>query len=151
MELVKSTIEHREPNIVGFFILQYAKLRMLKLFYNFFDQLCDFNHFEELETDTYSLYVALAEEDLDERILPSKRAKCSDKRSKDCQDSFTMDAKNKFSPLASCSKHNKHDKREQGLFKEETRCNKMLCLCGKIIAVTKLKVDSISIAVKEWD
>ena len=29
-ELLKSTIEHREPIIVGFFILQYAKMRMLE-------------------------------------------------------------------------------------------------------------------------
>ena len=36
VELLKSTIEHREPIIVGFFILQYAKLRMLELYYNFF-------------------------------------------------------------------------------------------------------------------
>ena len=32
VELVKSEIEHREPIIVGFFILQYAKLRMLELY-----------------------------------------------------------------------------------------------------------------------
>ena len=31
VELVKSEIEHREPIIVGFFILQYAQLRMLEL------------------------------------------------------------------------------------------------------------------------
>ena len=31
VELVKSGIEHREPFILGAFILQYAKLRMLKL------------------------------------------------------------------------------------------------------------------------
>ena len=31
VELVKTKIEHREPIIVGFFILQYAKLRMLDL------------------------------------------------------------------------------------------------------------------------
>ena len=36
VELLKSTIEHREPIIVGSFILQYAKLRMLELYYNFF-------------------------------------------------------------------------------------------------------------------
>ena len=41
VELLKSTIEHREPIIVGFFILFYAKLRMLELYYNFFDKLCD--------------------------------------------------------------------------------------------------------------
>ena len=36
VELVKPEIEHRETIIVGFFILQYAKLRMLELYYNFF-------------------------------------------------------------------------------------------------------------------
>ena len=55
VELLKSTIEHREPILVGFFILQYAKLRMFELYYNFFDELCDVNQFEELEMDTDSL------------------------------------------------------------------------------------------------
>ena len=36
VELVKSEIEPREPIIVGFFILQYAKLRILELYYKFF-------------------------------------------------------------------------------------------------------------------
>ena len=35
VELLKSKIEHREPIIVGFFILHYAKLRMLELYYIF--------------------------------------------------------------------------------------------------------------------
>ena len=55
VELLKSTIEHREPILVGFFILQYAKLRMLELYYNFFDEFCDVNQFEELEMNTDSL------------------------------------------------------------------------------------------------
>ena len=36
VELVKPETEHREPMIAGFFILQYAKQRMLELYYNFF-------------------------------------------------------------------------------------------------------------------
>ena len=36
VELAKAQIEHKEPIIIGFFILQYAKLRMLELYYNFF-------------------------------------------------------------------------------------------------------------------
>ena len=55
VELAKAQIEHREPIIVGFFILQYAKLRMLELYYNFFTKFCDVNKFEELEMDTDSL------------------------------------------------------------------------------------------------
>ena len=47
IELAKAEIEHREPIIVGFFILQYAKLRILELYYNFFDRFCDVNKFEE--------------------------------------------------------------------------------------------------------
>ena len=34
VELMKSSPEHREPLLVEFFILQYAKLRMLELYYN---------------------------------------------------------------------------------------------------------------------
>ena len=45
VELAKAEIEHREPIIVGFFVLQYAKLRMLELYYNFFDRFCDVNKF----------------------------------------------------------------------------------------------------------
>ena len=36
VELAKTQIEHKEPIIVGLIILQYAKLRMLELYYNFF-------------------------------------------------------------------------------------------------------------------
>ena len=39
VELVKSEIELREPIIVRFFILQYAKLRMLELYYTFFQKI----------------------------------------------------------------------------------------------------------------
>ena len=35
VELAKAKIEHKKPIIVGFFILQYAKLRTLELYYNF--------------------------------------------------------------------------------------------------------------------
>ena len=70
VELVKSEIEHREPIIVGFFILQYAKLRMLELYYNFFKKFCDTDKYEEFEMDTDSLYLALPEENLEDAILP---------------------------------------------------------------------------------
>ena len=131
VELVKSTIEHRETIKVGFLILQYAKLRMLELYNNFFDEFCDVNKFEELEMITDSLYLVLAEKDLDNCILPSKRVEWTKKRSKDCRVDFRLDAKNNFFPRTCCSKQNRHDKREPRLFKEEFRCSKKLCLCSK--------------------
>ena len=131
VELVKAQIEHKEPIIVGFFILQYTKLRMLELYYNFFTRFCDVNKFQELEMDTDSLYLALAEKELEDCIRPEMRADRQRLRSKDCVYSFTADAVANFFPRTCCVKYKQHDKREPGFFKEEFRCTEMLCLCSK--------------------
>ena len=122
VELVKSKIEHREPIIVGFFILQYAKLRLLELYYNFFKKFCDTDKYEELEVDTDSLYLALSEENLEDVIVPEKRAECDQLPSKDCNDNFTANATDNLFPRTCCNTHKKHDKRAPGLFKEDFRC-----------------------------
>ena len=64
VELAKAEIEHRELIIVGFFIFQYAKLRMFELYYNFSERFCDVDKFEALEMDTDSLYLVLSEKEL---------------------------------------------------------------------------------------
>ena len=74
VELAKAQIEHKEPIIVRFFILQYAKLRMLELYYNFFARFCNVHKFEELEMDTNSLYLALADKELEVCIRLEMRA-----------------------------------------------------------------------------
>ena len=56
VKLAKAEIEHRGPINVGFFILEYAKLRMLELYYNFFERFCDVNKIEELEMNTDSVF-----------------------------------------------------------------------------------------------
>ena len=131
VEIAKAQIEHKEPIIVGFFILQYAKLRMLELYYNFSTRLCDVNKFEELEMDTYSLYLALTEKELEDCTRPEMRAEGQRLRSNDCVDNFTAEAVAIVFPQT-CVKHKQHDKREPGLFKEKFRCREMLCLCSKI-------------------
>ena len=122
VELAKAQTEHKEPIIVGFFILQYAKMQMLELCYKFFTKFCDVNKFEELEMDTDSLYLALAEKELEDRIRPEMREESQRLRSNDCVDIFTADAVANFFPRTCCVKHKQHDKREPGLFKEEFRC-----------------------------
>ena len=121
VKLAKSKIEHREPIIVGFFILQYAKLRILELYYSFFDRFCDVNKFEELEMDTGSLYLALAHENLYDCIRLAKKQEWEAFRQQDCNDSFQAVAIQGFFPRTCCSKYKKHGKREPGLFKEEFR------------------------------
>ena len=131
VDIAKAQIEHKEPVIVGFFILQYAKLRMLELCYNFFTRFCDVIKFEELEMDTDSLYLALAEKELEDCKRPEMRAEWQRLRSNYCVEIFTADAVANFFPRTCWVKRKQHDKREPGLFKEEFRCTKMLCLCSK--------------------
>ena len=131
VKLAKAQIEHKKPIIVSFFILQYAKLRMLEPYYNFFTRFWDVNRFEELEMYTDSLYLALAEKELEDCIRPGMRAKWQRLRSNDCNDDFTGDALANFFLRTCCVKHKQHDKGEPGLFKEEFRCTEMLCLCSK--------------------
>ena len=73
VELLKSIIEHREPIVVGFFILQYPKLRILELYYNFFDKFSDIIKIEEMDLDTDALYLPIAEENLYDCMQLTKR------------------------------------------------------------------------------
>ena len=99
VQLAKAQIEHKDAFLVGFFILQYAKLRMLELYDNFFTKFCGVNKFEELEMDTDSLYLALAEKEPVNCIRPEVRAEWQRLRSNDCVNSFTADAYSKVITL----------------------------------------------------
>ena len=133
VEHVKAEIEHREPIFVGFFILQYTKLRMLELYYNFFKQYCGESKLEELEMDTDSLYLALAENDITDCIRQDNLGEWSAIRKEDCRHYFEADSLRNFFPRTCCSTHSQLDKREPGIFKEEFRATEMICLCRKNI------------------
>ena len=131
VKLVKSKFDLRDPIIVGFFILPYAKLRMLDFYQNFFKFFRDTDKYGEFEMHTDSLCLTLSEENLEDVILPEKRAEWYQLCSKDCTDNFTANATDNFFPRTCCNARRKHDKREPRLFKEEFRCAEMLCLCSK--------------------
>ena len=130
VELVKPEIEHREPIIVGFFILQYVKQRMLELYYNFFKKFCDPDKYEELEMDIGSFYLALSEEKLEDDIVPRKQAEWTQLRSEDCIDNFTANATDIFSPeLAVMPTRSLIT--ESRVSSKKFRCAEMLCLSSK--------------------
>ena len=103
VELVKAQIEHREPIVVGFFILQYANLRMLELYYNFFQKHCDQSKFEEIEMDTDSLYLALAENNISDCITQKKAEEWPGIRKDDCIDEFEADSSGNCFPRTCCT------------------------------------------------
>ena len=78
---------------------------MLELYYNFFTRFCHVNKFEELEMDTDSLYLALAEKELEDCIRSEMRAEWQRMQSNDCVDIFTADAVANFFPGTCRVKH----------------------------------------------
>ena len=127
VELVKAQIEHKEPIFVRLFILQYAKLRTMKLYYNFFTKFYDVKNFEELGMDTNWLYLALAEKELEDCIQLEMVAEWKQLRSKDGTDCFTAHSVGIFLRKC-CDKHKEHKKWEPHVFKDEFRCSPMLCI-----------------------
>ena len=148
VEAVKPEVEHKQPIIVGFFTLQYAKLRMLELYYNFFNKFCDFNSFEEIEMYTDSLYVALAHHSLEDRIKPEIRETWISVRKNDRSNNFSANSFSNLFPRTCCNEHIKHDKREPVLSKEEFRCTEMICLCSKTYCCFDQKTEKIKFSSK---
>ena len=85
--------------------------------------------------DTVSLYLGLSEKELYDYIRKESKTEWNLLRTADCKDDFTANATNNFFPRTCCTKHIKHDKREPGLFKEESRCTEMLYLCSRALVV----------------
>ena len=103
--------------------------RIKKLYYFFL--CCDKNKFEELEMFTDTRYQTFAKENLEDCILPEKKAEWLKICRNDCWDNSIADAKKNFFPCAGCGSLKKYDEREPDLFKAEFRCTEMLCLCSK--------------------
>ena len=93
---MKADVEHKDSIIVGFFILQYAKIQMLELYYNFVQKFCDFNSFEEMEMDTDSLYLAVAHDSLEDCIKMDTREVWNNIRMKYCSNTFAADSSEIF-------------------------------------------------------
>ena len=150
VELAKAQTEHTKPITVGFFILHYAKLRMLELYHNFFIKFCDENTFEDLEMNTELLFLAFAEKDLEDCIRPEMRVEWERLQSNYCIDSYTANALANLLPRTCCVEEKLHCKRERGLFKEEFRYTETLCQCGKTYCCSDVTSDKHKLSSKSF-
>ena len=64
----KKTVTYALPVYVGFFVLQYAKMRMLQFYYDFINMYLERPLFQYCETDADSAYLALAGESVDDLV-----------------------------------------------------------------------------------
>lgn len=106
MEMSKKTIRLDLPMQIGYFVYQYAKLRMLEFFYDFMDVFVDRRDFQYCAMDTDSAYMALSAGSLEEVIKP------------EMQQRYQMEKKNWF-PRTDTPQLEAYDKRTPGLLKTE--------------------------------
>jgi hypothetical protein len=134
------------PYQTGFFILQYAKLRMLQFYFDFIDWFLNREDFAWVCMDTDSAYLELAAETLEELIKPTLWGEYIGMQKNFCSDHFSQSAENMlWFPRTCCEKHNKFDQRTPGLFKTEFSGDLIISLASKtylIAAGEKYKFSS---------
>ena len=114
----KKKIKLDLPLQVGFFVYQYAKLRMLQFYYDFLNKYVYRSDFEYCEMDTDSAYIAISGESLEDLVKP------------EMMHEFENDKCNWF-PRTDTVEHAKYDKRTPGLFKVEWEADGIISLCSK--------------------
>ena len=112
----KKSIKLNLPIQVGYFVYQYAKLRMLQFYYDFLDKYLERADFQLCEMDTDSAYIAIAGDSV-ERLIKLVAQ-------------FEQDKCNWF-PRTDTPENKAYDKRTPGLFKVEWEEKGIIGLCSK--------------------
>ena len=143
IEMNKKVVKYTLPVHVGFFVLQYAKMRMLQFYYDFLTRYVERPLFQYCEMDTDSAYLALAGESVDDLVTPALRdhyfrhrsewlpSECCDERRNDyvrCR----LANRPWFGDEACCKARRAFDKRTPGLFKVEWSGDGFVGLCNKM-------------------
>ncbi|BFZ03070.1 hypothetical protein BsWGS_06109 [Bradybaena similaris] len=140
VETAKEKIRWDLPLQIGFFVYQYAKLRMLEFYYDFLDKFISRQDFQLCEMDTDSLYLALSTPTLEEAVKPELLKRfyavydrwfpsevCNVHKSAFVQSKGTVRPQN----CTACADRKLFDKRTPGLFKVEYEGDGIVSLCSK--------------------
>ena len=141
VEMMKQLIRMDLPLQIGFFVYQYAKLKMLAFYYDFLDYYIDRQNFEYCEMDTDSAYIALGGETLAAVIKPERRSEFYQRRhewlpNESCEAhrseyiTTSIQGGEWVAPTC-CQKVNAYEKRTPGLFKIEWEGTGIISLCSK--------------------
>ena len=141
VESSKKTIKKIIPIQVAFFILDYAKLRMLEFYYECVDKFVNREDFCYTQMDTDSAYMSISGPNLESVIIHEKKrefyesfhswfpSQCCNA----CRNEWIDSKCNNllFKSCPECLNRIKYDKRTPGLFKEEWHGDGMIALCSK--------------------
>ena len=146
IESKKKRIHLSLPIQIGYFILQYAKLRMLQWYYDCLLHYVDKSDFEYLEMDTDSAYFAISGESLSDVVKPEMKEEFQQQLFGNCNS--TVAEKDVWFPRQCCEIHAKYDRRTVGLFKLEAEGNEMIALCSKTYLLQQEKNEDYKMSCK---
>ena len=142
VESKKPILKHNLPLQIGYFVYQYAKLRMLEFHFDLIDKFIDRADYQLCEMDTDSYYAVFSTPNLETAVRPELRRTffeeyhhwfpsptCDDHR----QDFVNARVANQdWVPKGDCCLDRKaFDKRTPGLFKLEYKGDGIVALCSK--------------------
>ena len=142
IEKDKRSLRMNLPIQIGYFILQYAKLRMLEFYFDFMIKLVSPENFQYCEMDTDSAYMALAGPTLESVIKPEMLHAYHSGLNDFHKGDPHVEAEDNvhWFPRTCCSEHAKFDKRTVGLYKLEWQGDCLIGLCSKTYIISRLKV-----------
>ncbi len=141
IDMAKKKIKYDLPIHIGFFVYQYAKLKMLEFYFGCILKFVDPRDFCYVEMDTDSAYLALSGPSLHHVIKPELRKQFYEEwdrwfPAEACdthREEFVatkLEGRN-WHPDVCCVKQKKYDRRTAGLFKIEWEGSGMIALCSK--------------------
>ena len=142
IEMSKRTVTYTLPVHVGFFVLQYAKMRILQFYYDFINRYVERPLFQYCEMYTDSAYLALAGESVDALVTPELSdhnfrhhsewlpSECCDEHRNEYERCRIVN-RSWVGDEACCKARRAFDERTPGMFKVEWSGDGFVGLCSK--------------------
>ena len=131
VEMLKNRVRLDLPNYLGFFVLNYAKLHMLRFVYDVLYEYIPRPLMEFMEMDTDSIYAYYAGKRLEDVLFEDVADDFRDKIVNSCHLDHVDASTGHWFPRECCPQHIAYDKRTPGLFKLEASGDYMVCLSSK--------------------
>ena len=136
VEMLKRNVSLDTCNYIAHFVLNYAKLHMIKFVYEVLHKYLIPNSWKYLEMDTDSLYSGFNGKTLLDCVKPELQGEFRDKIYNSCHLDHVDPSTGHWFPRECCTKHQNYDKRSPGLMKTEQTGSMMICLSSKTYLLT---------------
>ncbi len=130
----KAKIVHDIPSYLAFFVLNAAKLHLLRYHYDFVATYLQRNCWETCYVDTDSHYIACSAGSLGEIVKPEMKEALNDMLNNECKHREEFEAPH-FLPRTCCTAHATFDSKTPGVFHTEVTGSKFIGLCSKSYVV----------------